>query len=299
MVNVGLANFTRTFTDPSLTGPAARDRGLELRVRDHHGRSSRSPPGCWWRSRSTRHASAALRFYRLLIVLPYAMPSFAMLLVWRDMFNADFGLINSLTGVHINWFGGVWTARFAILLIQFWLGYPYMFLVCLGALQSIPQDMTEAAAVDGARPYQAFRAVVFPLLLIAVAPLLIASFAFNFNNFNVDPAHDRRGAVPTRQPEGRWDGHPRQLRLPAGLRRRRRPVRLRRGGVGADLHHRGHRLDHRLPPDRSPRGDQPMTGQSWFGAVGWRHIVAILAMRLRAHPDPVRHVGRVQPGSGR
>ncbi len=87
--------------------------------------------------------------------------------------------------MHINWFGNVWTARFAILLIQFWLGYPYMFLVSLGALQSIPQDMTEAAAVDGARPYQAFRAVVFPLLLIAVAPLLISSFAYNFNNFNV------------------------------------------------------------------------------------------------------------------
>ena len=113
------------------------------------------------------------------------MPSFAMLLVWRDMFNADFGLINTITGLNINWYGNVWTARFAILAIQFWLGYPYMFLVCLGALQSIPQDMTEAAAVDGARPYQAFRAVVFPLLLIAVAPLLIASFAFNFNNFNV------------------------------------------------------------------------------------------------------------------
>ena len=54
------------------------------------------------------------------------------------MFNADFGVINNLTGIHINWFGGEWTARFAILLTQFWLGYPYMFLVCLGALQSIP-----------------------------------------------------------------------------------------------------------------------------------------------------------------
>ena len=74
----------------------------------------------------------ALRFYRLLIVLPYAMPSFAMLLVWRDMFNTDFGLINNLTGQTINWFGNVWTARFAVLLVQFWLGYPYMFLVCLG-----------------------------------------------------------------------------------------------------------------------------------------------------------------------
>jgi arabinogalactan oligomer / maltooligosaccharide transport system permease protein len=142
----------------------------------------------------------ALRFYRVLIVLPYAMPSFAMLLVWRDMFNQDFGLVNSLTGQNINWFGEVWTARFAILLIQFWLGYPYMFLVCLGALQAIPKDLTEAAAVDGAKRYQAFRAVVFPLLLVAVAPLLISSFAYNFNNFNIIALTTNGGPFPPDNP---------------------------------------------------------------------------------------------------
>jgi arabinogalactan oligomer/maltooligosaccharide transport system permease protein len=184
LVNVGMSNFTRTFTDSSLTGPVLGITiwnfsfailtvlltfvaGLLVAV------TLNSP------------RLRALRFYRLLIVLPYAMPSFAMLLVWRDMFNTDFGLINNVTGLDVNWYGDVWTARFAILLIQFWLGYPYMFLVCLGALQSIPHDMTEAAAVDGAKPFQAFRAVVFPLLLVSVAPLLIASFAYNFNNFNV------------------------------------------------------------------------------------------------------------------
>jgi arabinogalactan oligomer/maltooligosaccharide transport system permease protein len=142
----------------------------------------------------------ALRFYRLLIVLPYAMPSFAMLLVWRDMFNQDFGLVNSLTGLDINWFGQTWTARAAILIIQFWLGYPYMFLVCLGALQSIPADLTEAAAVDGAKRYQAFRAVVFPLLLVSVAPLLISSFAFNFNNFNIIALTTNGGPFPPDNP---------------------------------------------------------------------------------------------------
>ena len=170
----------------------------------------------------------ALRFYRLLIVLPYAMPSFAMLLVWRDMFNTDFGLINNLTGQTINWFGNVWTARFAMLLVQFWLGYPYMFLVCLGALQSIPADMTEAAAVDGARPYQAFRAVVFPLLLVAVAPLLIASFAFNFNNFNVIQLTTAGAPFPPDNVEGRRHRPARQLHVPARVHRGRRPVRVRR-----------------------------------------------------------------------
>ena len=142
----------------------------------------------------------ALRFYRVLIVLPYAMPSFAMLLVWRDLFNQDFGLINQITGLDVNWFGQTWTARAAILMIQFWLGYPYMFLVCLGALQSIPQDLTEAAAVDGARRYQAFRAVVFPLLLVSVAPLLISSFAFNFNNFNIIALTTNGGPFPPDNP---------------------------------------------------------------------------------------------------
>jgi arabinogalactan oligomer / maltooligosaccharide transport system permease protein len=184
LVSVGLSNFTRTFTDPSISGPVLGIMAWNF------GFAILSvlltfAAGLLVAMTLNSPRLRALRFYRVLIVLPYAMPSFAMLLVWRDMFNTDFGLINSVTGVHVNWYGDVWTARFAILLIQFWLGYPYMFLVCLGALQSIPQDMTEAAAVDGARPYQAFRAVVFPLLLIAVAPLLIASFAFNFNNFNV------------------------------------------------------------------------------------------------------------------
>jgi arabinogalactan oligomer / maltooligosaccharide transport system permease protein len=128
-------------------------------------------------------AMGGQRLYRSLIILPYAMPAVAMLLVWRDMFNTDFGLINRLFGLDINWFGDAWTARFAVLLVQLWLGYNYMFLVCTGALQSIPSDLTEAAAVDGAKPFYAFRTITFPLLLVALAPLLISSFAFNFNNF--------------------------------------------------------------------------------------------------------------------
>ncbi|GIH93564.1 ABC transporter permease subunit [Planobispora siamensis] len=123
------------------------------------------------------------RVYRSLIILPYAMPAVVMLLVWRDMFNTEFGLINRMTGLEVNWFGTPPTAQIAVLLVQLWLGYNYMFLVCTGALQSIPADLTEAASIDGARPLYAFRTVTFPLLLIALAPLLISSFAFNFNNF--------------------------------------------------------------------------------------------------------------------
>ena len=69
--------------------------------------------------------------------------------------------------------------------MNLWLGFPYMFLVCMGALQAIPEDISEAATVDGANAWQIFRRIKFPLLLVTVTPLLIASFAFNFNNFNL------------------------------------------------------------------------------------------------------------------
>ncbi len=72
-----------------------------------------------------------------------------------------------------------------MLLVNLWLGFPYMFLVCMGALQSIPDELQEAATVDGAKPWAVFRLIKLPLLLVTVAPLLIASFAFNFNNFNM------------------------------------------------------------------------------------------------------------------
>ncbi|WP_449061843.1 ABC transporter permease subunit, partial [Planomonospora algeriensis] len=126
----------------------------------------------------------AVRFYRTLAVLPYAMPAFAMLLVWRDMFNTDFGLVNRMLGLDVDWLGEPLTARISVLLVQLWLGFPYMFLIATGALQTIPSEYLEAAQVDGATGWQRFRKVTFPLLMLALAPLMVSSFAFNFNNFN-------------------------------------------------------------------------------------------------------------------
>jgi len=143
--------------------------------------------------------SARLRgktVYRILLILPYAMPSFAMLLVWSDMFNADFGLINKLFGLSVDWLGGAWTARFSVILIQLWLGYPYMFLVSTGALQAIPGELSEAAKVDGAGVWNRFRRVTLPLLLVSLTPLLISSFAFNFNNFNAVQLTTQGGPFP-------------------------------------------------------------------------------------------------------
>ncbi len=125
------------------------------------------------------------RIYRSLIIIPYAIPSFMTALVWRGMLNQQFGVVNRWLGTNLPWLDGDWLPYFSILLVNTWLGYPYMFLVCSGALQSIPEDLTEAASVDGASGIKRFRLITLPLLLVAVAPLLVASFAFNFNNFNL------------------------------------------------------------------------------------------------------------------
>ncbi len=124
------------------------------------------------------------RLYRSFLLLPYAVPGFIALLIWSNFYNQDYGLINNLTGLHINWLGDPTMAKVAILLTNLWMGFPYMFIVCTGALQSIPSDVKEAARIDGASGLQTTMRVIAPLLLVSIAPLLVASFAFNFNNFN-------------------------------------------------------------------------------------------------------------------
>jgi arabinogalactan oligomer / maltooligosaccharide transport system permease protein len=125
------------------------------------------------------------KLYRSLLIIPYALPSFMSALIWAGLMNRDFGMINRMLGADVPWLTDPTMAKVSVLLVNLWLGFPYMFLVTTGALQSIPQHLREAALVDGADGPTAFRRVVFPLLMISVSPLLIASFAFNFNNFNV------------------------------------------------------------------------------------------------------------------
>ena len=103
------------------------------------------------------------------------------------MLNPDLGVISKMMDTifnwHPQWFSNEWWAKVAILLVNLWLSYPYFMLICSGALQSISEDYYHAAQVDGANFWQQFRHITFPLLLVAVGPLLIASFVFNFNNF--------------------------------------------------------------------------------------------------------------------
>jgi arabinogalactan oligomer/maltooligosaccharide transport system permease protein len=125
------------------------------------------------------------RIYRSILVLPYAMPSVMSILIWGGMFNTEFGAINTLLGTNIAWFSDPNFARVAVILVNLWLGFPYFYLISSGSLQAIPSELMEAAAIDGANPRQIFRKITLPLLLQILSPLLIASFAFNFNNFNL------------------------------------------------------------------------------------------------------------------
>jgi arabinogalactan oligomer / maltooligosaccharide transport system permease protein len=127
------------------------------------------------------------KFYRIIMILPYAFPAFLTALVFAGMLNPQFGYVNQVIfgGAEIPWLTNEWLAKFSILVVNLWLGFPYMFLVCTGALQSIPDDVQEAARVDGAGNWSIFRLIKLPLLMVSVAPLLIASFAYNFNNFNL------------------------------------------------------------------------------------------------------------------
>ncbi len=125
--------------------------------------------------------------YRLLLILPYAVPAFISILIFRGLFNQNFGeinmVLNTLFGIKPGWFNDPTLARTMVLIVNTWLGYPYMMILCMGLLKAIPQDLYEASAMDGSDFIRDFFSITVPILMKPLTPLLIASFAFNFNNF--------------------------------------------------------------------------------------------------------------------
>ena len=131
-----------------------------------------------------------LRFrsvYRLVLFLPYAIPGFISILVFKALFNNNSGEINlvlsALFGIKPTWFSDPFLAKSMVLIVNTWLGFPYMMIVCMGLIKAIPQDLYEASAVAGAGPLTNFFRITMPLVLKPLTPLLISAFAFNFNNF--------------------------------------------------------------------------------------------------------------------
>jgi arabinogalactan oligomer/maltooligosaccharide transport system permease protein len=130
------------------------------------------------------------KLYRTLLILPWAVPNYITALMWRSMFIGRDGPINSIFGTFgmepITWFDdNFWTNFIPNLVANTWLGFPFMMVVCLGALQSIPSGLYEAADLDGASRWQRLKLITLPLLKPALLPAVILGTIWTFNMFNI------------------------------------------------------------------------------------------------------------------
>ncbi len=127
--------------------------------------------------------------YRVLLILPWAVPNYITALMWKGMFHQQFGAVNQLLGLlgmeKVSWFSHFWTSFTANVVTNTWLGFPFMMVVTLGALQSIPKDLYEAAEVDGASRWYQLTRITLPLLKPALLPAVILGSIWTFNMFNV------------------------------------------------------------------------------------------------------------------
>jgi arabinogalactan oligomer/maltooligosaccharide transport system permease protein len=127
--------------------------------------------------------------YRVLLIVPWAVPNYITALIWKGLFHRQFGAINALLaalGVQpISWFSRFWTAFAANVATNVWIGFPFMMVVTLGALSRIPKELEEAAALDGATRWQRLRHVTLPLLAPALLPAIALGAVWTFNMFNI------------------------------------------------------------------------------------------------------------------
>lgn len=127
-------------------------------------------------------------FYRSILIIPWAVPGLISILIWQGLLNQSYGQINALIHMFgippIPWLVNPFWARVSVILVNLWLSFPYMMTVCLGALQAIPEELFEAAGIDGASMWQKLRYITMPSVWQISLPLVIPAFAFQFNNFN-------------------------------------------------------------------------------------------------------------------
>jgi arabinogalactan oligomer/maltooligosaccharide transport system permease protein len=128
--------------------------------------------------------------WRILLILPWAVPQYITALTWRGMFNFEFGAVNLfLTRVlhasPVEWLTDPFNAFAAAILTNVWLGFPFMMVIALGGLQSIPGELYEAADVDGASAWTQFRKITAPLLKPVMIPAITLGTIWTFNNINV------------------------------------------------------------------------------------------------------------------
>jgi len=127
--------------------------------------------------------------FRTLLILPWAVPQYITALTWRGMFNSEYGAVNLLLdrglGFTIPWLTTEWGAFAACLITNIWLGFPFMMIIALGGLQSIPDELYEAAEIDGSTWWHKLRHITIPLLRPVMVPAITLGVIWTFNNFNV------------------------------------------------------------------------------------------------------------------
>ena len=209
-VTIGLVNFNRLFNSPALRGPFLQTFLWTITFA-FFSVFTTFAMGLLLALVLNDPILPARKLIRTLLILPFSIPGIIGILIWRGMLNQHLGVITTnmvkLFGWAPSWFVDPFWSKIGILLVNLWLGFPYMMLICTGALQAISKDVYEAALVDGANAIQKFWNITLPLLLVSVGPLLIASFTFNFNNFTVIYAYNEgRPPIPgTTTPAGYTD----------------------------------------------------------------------------------------------
>ncbi|MBL8132347.1 MAG: ABC transporter permease subunit [Anaerolineae bacterium] len=184
-VPTGFENYSRLFTSPVLRGPLVQVFGWTVMFAFFSVVTSFALG--LGMALVMNKPFPGIRVVRSLLIIPYAIPGMISILIWRGMLNLNVGVINTtlenLFGWAPPWSVDPMWAKIAIIMVNLWLTYPYFMLICSGALQAIPTSIYEAAEVDGATAWEKFWKLTLPLLLVAVGPLLVASFTYNFNNY--------------------------------------------------------------------------------------------------------------------
>ena len=128
--------------------------------------------------------------FRTILILPWAIPQYIVALTWRGMFNYEYGAINLIITKYLNlpaveWLRSPTEAFLACILTNVWLGFPFMMVVALGALQSIPHELYEAAEMDGAKWFHKLRTITIPLIRPVMIPAISLGVIWTFNNLNI------------------------------------------------------------------------------------------------------------------
>ena len=185
---VGLANYARIFGDSSFFEPFVRVFVWTVSFASLNTLLTFAL-GLFFAVALSWPALKGRGAYRVALFLPYAVPAFISIPVFRGLFNENLGEINLvldlLFGVRPGWFSDATLARAMVLTVNTWLGYPYMMILAMGLLKAIPEDLYEASALAGAGPVTNLLRITLPLIARPMAPLLVASFAANFNNLTL------------------------------------------------------------------------------------------------------------------